>query len=591
MTTLSERIEAARAAGFSDDQIRSRITLAPEFAEAKAKGFSDEQIFSHLGFESTKANAQGKAAGNNAAQAKPQGNDASASSPLVSNPLVRYPAMVGSGITKGVAKGVGLLGDLEGAGLALGERFLPEWMTRPIAGGEKEAGRLLPNSNELTRLTAKAGLTDVSELAPQGRGEHMLNAGSEGLGSAVPFLLSPGSKVVTLAAGAAGGLGGEVAHEMFPKSEVAPIIGGLVGGTGVQIAHSVLAQSQVLQAAKRLGTSATMQEAGEFAQQTARDWRAQVMPAKIDAVWRPVDAQMHGAATPLTNFETTLSDMATKAGSLQGVAEAVGGQAPKKILGELNKTMSALGSAPTWDDVKALRTFLGDAKANPKVVKDISAQQIDGLYKAITQDMEASAKAVSPTALELFQAANKESSRIYQFAEKTIGKIIAGATESSKDALPENVAVKLLGAGRKGASDLAALRAEMPEVVDELGAAFLRSPKLEWGKLAPEAKEALVVDKGLRSAVERAAKAAMARPSDHGTNLLAALVGEETSKYIATELNKHFNQGNELVSPEGAALAGAIVPSLARGARNIAGNPLLLQGPAIGAVAGNAAGR
>lgn len=561
-------IDGARAQGYSDEAIKKHLLGLPGTAEARKAGHTDSDILEYFKFKpkATPGAESGEAEG---------GLDRAA----------RLAKMAGSRAVKGVATGIGAIGDVENALTDVANKYVPESIKSAVNAIPRGL-RLgnVPTTEETVGLTNKLGLTGRPELEPRSQGERYLAAGAEGLGSAVPFMALPGSAVVAGAAGATGGMSGEAAHQLYPESELAPIIGGVLGGGGVQIAHSAISSSKILKAARSLGSSGTMQEAGEFAQDAARQWLKVELPTKLNNVWSPVGTVMAGKPTDLVHFDAALAGMSSKAGSLQPVADALKSNLPERLRDILqNRTSVGVGVAPSWEDVKELRTVLGDAMKNPQVIKDIPAERLATLYKSLTDDMKASARAVGPHAEQLFNAANKESKRLYDFAEGPVKKIVASASRSADDPLPEKAATVLLRGGKTGASDLAALRAELPHVADELAAAHLRAPKLEWTKLSPEAKTALIEDQALRHAVNKAASAAAMPATDQGTNLVAALLGEETAKNLSEYMNTHHN---DLLDPHAAAVAGAIAPSIYRGLRGVATNPLSLKAPAIGGFAG-----
>lgn len=60
MTDLRARIEAARKAGYSDDQIRARLGDVPEIKRAREAGFADDQIYGRLGLQAKQPEVTGE---------------------------------------------------------------------------------------------------------------------------------------------------------------------------------------------------------------------------------------------------------------------------------------------------------------------------------------------------------------------------------------------------------------------------------------------------------------------------------------------------------------------------------------------------
>lgn len=288
--------------------------------------------------------------------------------------------------------------------------------------------------------------------------------------------------------------------------------------------------------AAQLGDSSTLQQAGQALQSEARNWISTTLPAKLKAAWAPVDSAIpKDMQLGLNNFHSALEDINTSAGKLEPLAALLKPALPAKLaktlkapeeLGEL--TLDA-GEEPggaaqySWKDISKLRSTLGDALHNPQVIKEVGATNLDRLYASLTSDMSAGAQRAG--AGDLFNAANAESRRLYQIGEGPMSKLVAGARRSAEDPNPESVAASLLSSGKKGASDLAVLRDEIPEGVNELAAAHLRTTgpsTAGWGKLAPETQRALVPSTDQSAALNSSLAARTAAEENAERELLAA---------------------------------------------------------------------
>jgi hypothetical protein len=127
------------------------------------------------------------------------------------------------------------------------------------------------------------------------------------------------------------------------------------------------------------------------------------------------------------------------------------------------------------------------------ILRDIGQQNAAALYAGLSKDLEAAATKAGAT--EEFAAANSETKRLYDIAQGPVSKIVASKSRDlANDPKPEEAAASLLAGGRKGDTDLAALKAESFPV-GELASAALRDPaKAEkWMTgLSPEARETLL---------------------------------------------------------------------------------------------------
>lgn len=250
--------------------------------------------------------------------------------------------------------------------------------------------------------------------------------------------------------------------------------------------------------ASGLGKSQSLQDAGEALQQHARNWISNVLPAKVSALWAPVDAAIPAdAQVNLNAFSGALKDINTSAGKLEPLASLLKPSAPKALGKTLSNVLGldALGGgagAPTfnWGDVQKLRTTLGDAMSNPKVINDVGDKNLQRLYATITADMRSTAAANG--AGEAFDQANAGTRALYQIGEGPMSKLVAGPRPSAEDPTPESAANALLNGAKRGGTDLATLRGEIPGGIDELAAAHLRLNPKGFAALPDESVSALV---------------------------------------------------------------------------------------------------
>lgn len=509
----------------------------------------------------------------------------------------------------GASRYLGLGRYVVGRGLALGlgtpgevENLVNTYGVQPTTrffGGQGEAldpytgsyPTFFPRVSNILGAESQLGLLPGAELnpgaGPYPEAEKLGTAAGIGLVSAIPSILAGAPPIQTATAGGLGGLAGEVASEALPGNPLAPPLAGLAAGIGTSVAASALASTNLRSIASSLGSSSTVQQAGEAMQQSARSWLSSTLPSKLAAAWAPVDAAIPPATvTPLTNFSSALSGITRSAGTLQPLVDALTSTGPKRLEQILNNLPS---TQTTWGDVKQLRSAVGDAMANPQTVKDIPQTNLAHLYAALTQDMQQTAASVG--ASDVFNAANAESTRLYNLAEGPVAKVVSGPkADLANDPAPEAVASRFLSGGKRGATDLAALRTEIPSAVDELAAAHLTSTPQNWAKLAPEAQAALIPDKAVRDRVSSLVATTAGTPVNLADqHLLSSLVGGEIMAPIGEHLLNYAYPGlmsNDLVQAGGLA-AGALAPVLARNAARIWENPASLRTPLVGTMAGS----
>ncbi len=350
--------------------------------------------------------------------------------------------------------------------------------------------------------------------------------------------------------------------------------------------------------ANELGTTKTLDEAGEVLQAGARNWVEKVFPKKLAEVKAPLDAAIPGSTEmQVDNYRAVLEKMAPKPGALQSQLDILSSPLPKALkkgLDDTTKTQQAADdlaelvepetvgltairqggkiftgqthsdgfqladaakltgpieegyvtntgrfvdraealkiakaqkqvnvsddvtelsnevgkisptakTVPTWEEVRALRSRLGDAMANPSLMKGMDQSEISALYSALTSDLGKAAKVAG--AEDLWKAFNEESTRLYGVRDGVMSKLISTKNAGKEvKVTPAQAAASLVSAGRKGGTELAVLQQELPEGMKALSSFQLRSPQ-NWGKLSPEAKALLVPDEGKRVVLDQA---------------------------------------------------------------------------------------
>lgn len=490
--------------------------------------------------------------------------------------------------------------DLHGLGL-------PEWLATPVP--ESKSGvKALPTFGQMQDASNSLGLTNNPALTPQSLGEELYQKTLAGTGSALPMLAMGAGTVPTLLAGTAGGLGSALGEKA--AGPIGGVVGGVAGGLGVGGVAGLLnrfatSPTAVRNIASRLGSSESLEQAGGHAQARAWQWMRQEAPRQIDALWAPVDGpggyiNPATTAVPLHDFEHTLQQLSSRGGSLDTVIQGLpAGSRIQQILRNYTNTPSgALGIAPTWEDVRALRTAIGRAKLDPGIPGSPVEEDLSNLYRAATGDLRAAAHGVAPEAGEAFDNANLETTRLLNFRDSTLKKLVSADTPvPGSDPLPGKAAASLLQEGQKDSTNLTALRRYLPDVADELAAAHIRTSS-KWGKLSEESRAALVPsapDRAVLDSVAEAApksklEAALSHVGTPLTSLAGGALGEEVG-HLMSQYGNTF--GHFMDSPEmgtNLRLAGAAAPFIYSGLHKLLTNPSALRLPFIGALAGQATG-
>lgn len=268
--------------------------------------------------------------------------------------------------------------------------------------------------------------------------------------------------------------------------------------------------------ASTFGKAKTPQEAGEATQTRAKAWYEKDFDKKLEEAKKPLKAALDQKPTAeLSDYEGTLNSILEKAPSLQtsldeltsglskNLKKALRPEAEKDAalaeLGGVENAAAAQAVAVPVADAMKLRSALGNLMKNPTLLKGTDPTHIDALYAALSKDIGRSLEKVGGS--EAWTAYNAESTRLYQFAGNVVSKLIKSGKENQESILPGKAVRNLLSTAKDDGTELAALRAEMPEAADAIAAFALREPGAFAG-LSPEAKIALVPDAIKRQSLE-----------------------------------------------------------------------------------------
>lgn len=563
MANIQDQISAARKAGYSDQEIQQYLQNSPEVQQALKQGYSAQDVWGHLGLapQAPQASAPPSGTAPSGPKAGPEwlrvpeilgsglvtgvantlglpGTLTELANRSLPNAITRpIGSAPGTPPDRLLPTGPEIMDFLHSVGLPQAPAALGP-LERYASAGAMGLGSALP-------LVAGGPIALAGELGAGVAGGLGAEAGSE---------VSGGNPLVTLAGGLLGGYGaGKLAQgveglvaRQGAKSAAAAAAEAKATAEAAKQQHTELKNQQedlnishkeaniagaqryadaVTQAkeqassnisaatapaealtesvAKGLGSATTLQQAGTALQASARNWLANKMPKALDEIWKPLDSGLSGEEGDISNFERALEEINSSSGALEPLAKVLKPSAPARLADALKAVTAGQveGTAPaiSWTDMRKLRSTIGNAMSNPATIRDVGQQNLAALYGAITADMRGVAAQAGPDTAKAFDAANAQSTKLYDFAQGPLAKVIGGKAPSADDPLPEDAARKLLAGGKAGGTDLAALSAAMPDATKQLAAAGLRLG--HWQGLSPEAQAALLPDASARSAL------------------------------------------------------------------------------------------
>lgn len=542
MPINQDSVQQALDAGYSPEEVQQYVRQSDQYKTALAGGHTDDDVMQHFGFARPGATMNaptGETVSAVPTQYQGPGRDALIAlrgAGAGAQAAVGLPGSLLSTAGNALAPYMpqGSIAESIGSGLSAARQAIFPTAAESFAAEPHPASGLIPQgSGELAAYNAGSGIGGALPLAlagPEGAAMPTLLAGAGGgLGSELARNVAPGSTAAELGGSLAGGLLAGGAGSLVQRG-----VNAFTGSAGLNpiarelqlagvpfesaalttespLVRSLLAKGAPLDStvghlgasvnavADGLGTSTSFQQAGQHLQDAARDWVSNVLPQREAAAWAPVDAAIAPTTgTPLPQLHAALDDINSKGGAAQGLIEQLGSRLPGRLSEQLEAlstvrrpvgtvTGAVPGASLTWSEARQLRSSLGDALSNPSVTKDISESDLRRLYSAVTGDLRSTAGSVAENgttpeqlnALNAFDGANAASTKLHAFNDNVLGKIITTGNAGQESIKPEDAAKVLLSGARKGGTDLAALRAEMPGAVDELAAAHIRQTGLD----------------------------------------------------------------------------------------------------------------
>lgn len=299
--------DAARKAGHSEADI-ARIQRG--IAAARAAGYSDEEIRAHLGGGGSGAKeaaspptAAPTPVTGTLSYEEPPGASTAAPPVPAPSPLLHYPAMVGQTLANGALAAINAPGELSGLINHYTAPFLPRVLTTPV--GELPALLRGDKTSTDTGAGGTVPYVDLGDIAkPQGAAESYANAALGGLAAAgtmggvtrLPALLQKGASIarelprLLREAGVLGAVPAtavEAANQNGVMDNLGPetrtAAEALLGGAVGIASHHFLSGDPVESVAKGLGRAGDSDQAGSHTQDAVREWR-EALPAKLDAL-------------------------------------------------------------------------------------------------------------------------------------------------------------------------------------------------------------------------------------------------------------------------------------------------------------------
>ncbi len=456
---------------------------------------------------------------------------------------------------------------------------------------------LMPSGAQISNATGLG--ESNKDLQPKTTGERYLAAGAAAIPDAALLALTGGGALPALATTEGGAMAAQAAKEAMPGSTWAPIVAGIVGSLGVQgvvgwlqaslkakaavellnnkesaldeaksafsnvvndaseardVATAKLAQLKSASSgrvdsiknfvanmtdhieatakgttdwvAEKLGSSTTPEQVGKIAQTEMRDWVAKSLPAQEKALIAPVNAVMETESLAPSGLKAMAESLP------KAKLSALKNNLPPDLLDSFESAVD-LGTAIPWNDMRRIRTEIGTMLKSNKIANDIGESRLEALYSAGTADLTRAAKASGVG--DQFAHYNNEMTKLYNFRDNIANKFITTGNANAESQLPGAAAKGFLTRAGTEGTEIAAIRAQVPKVADELGSFAIRNG--HWEALSPEAKSALVAHPDQAQALD-AAHAAMTQAKTNGAGIVSQAESEHKALLEAAQSDK-----------------------------------------------------
>lgn len=206
---------------------------------------------------------------------------------------------------------------------------------------------------------------------------------------------------------------------------------------------------------------------GAVVQGEARDWRNFTFPAAEAAVWNPVNQAMAWRRVDPTNYQQTLDDITNT--MTRSASEFTPGQMTALQTLIAQDIPPGSGRAFAWQQAQDLRSRIGRAMGVPQIVQTVGQDNLNALYRGISEDMRTAAHTVGVG--DAFDRANGVSVAGHNFVENTLDKVISTRNPAQETIPPEQATSNLLEGGD---TPLEQTRRFLPGAADALAAYKIR---------------------------------------------------------------------------------------------------------------------
>mgnify|MGYP003117690850 CR=1 FL=1 len=240
--------------------------------------------------------------------------------------------------------------------------------------------------------------------------------------------------------------------------EANPITGGIITKSKQKIVDR--AQDVATSVANKVGTIKTMEEAGGDLKQGAELFKTRFRDTQ-EALYKKVDRLIPPETPVVTTKTNELFAELSAAGS--------GSKAIQNFMGysDFNSILKDLQKGVDYRTLKELRTRFGESLKNPagEISRTIGQQNVNKIYKALTQDMKAAAAAKGDNALKAWQTANDYTSKKMDIMDDTLKDIFkADTNQAAYNAVTRTL---IEGGAKQSTSKLAQIKKALPK--DEFG--------------------------------------------------------------------------------------------------------------------------
>jgi hypothetical protein len=288
--------------------------------------------------------------------------------------------------------------------------------------------------------------------------------------------------------------------------EANPLSGGIITKSKEKIIDR--AQEVATDVANRTGTIKTMEEAGGDIRAGADLFKSKFRNVQ-EALYKKVDNLIPPETPVVTTKTNELFAELSAAGS--------GSKAIQNFMGysDFNSILKDLQKGVDYRTLKELRTRFGESLKNPagEISRTIGQQNVNKIYKALTQDMKAAAASKGEGALKAWKLANDYTSKKMDIMDDILKDIFkADTNQAAYNAVTRTL---IEGGAKQSTSKLAQIKKALPKdefnnftatMINELGSTTsavkgtgtnfsIKTFSTNLEKMQPAAKKVLFGDK------------------------------------------------------------------------------------------------